>query len=107
MDRRHADARQSPAQPQASASPPSCEADQPVPANAPPSSRQTAIPYPSGVAHAAPDAPLSTSSLTALTGGPLLQSLRLRCGRRSTIALKQALSRDSWLGQRNGHALAV
>jgi len=79
------------AQPQASASPPHCEADQPVPANALPSSRQTAIPYPSGVAHAAPDAPLSTSSLTALPGGPLLQSLRLRCGWRSTIALKQAL----------------
>ena len=76
-----------------------CEADQPVPANGPPSSRQTAIPYPSGVARAAPGAPSSTSSLTALSGGPRLQLPRIRWGLRSTIALKQALR--EWIGYYN------
>src|SRR3954451_11439980 len=90
--RRHADARQSPAQPPASVWPPHCEVDQPVPANGPPSSRPTAIPYPSGEAHAAPGAPSSTSSLTAPSGGPHLQLPRMKWGLRSTSALKQALS---------------
>src|SRR4051794_33016135 len=102
MVRPYADARQSPAQPPAWVWLPHCEVDQPVPANGPPSSRPTAIPYPSGMARAAPAAPSSTSSLTALSGRPhlqLLKSLTMRWGLRSTIALKQALS-DTALGHR-------